>query len=279
MQQRIFILGAPNSGKKTILKGIAHEDVEFLCYDYEEIVLKNHVDYLLRLSGGNQLSLVDEVLDGKLDGIILVINNKNGLQETDEGIISLIEEKSIPYLIFANKQDLNSGNLISNPGTLVIPTIATKSIGVNDGLNLLLGMIESRPEEGKRSMDPGKTTSSTVSSGYGSKFCEIRIFVRPLVFDKVKQALEEEGFSNITVSYMRFIEKTGDHETYRSYTHQSEYPEKVEIMTVALKDNIPYIREAVARIKTDDIDDEMIINPIENVIRIRTMEDGENAIE
>lgn len=275
MQHRIFILGAPNAGKKTVLEAISREDVEFLCYDYEEIVIKNQVDYLLRPSVGNQLSLVDEVLDEKIDGIILVINNKNGLQEPDEGIVSLIEEKGIPYIIFANKQDIKSGNIVSNPGTLVIPTIATQNIGVNDGLNLLLGMIEQpEVEQTQKSV-----RYESVQRNAGSKFCEVKILMRPVELENVKQTLEEEGFSNITVTYLRYIENTGEHETYRSYTHTSEYPEKVEIMTITLRENITYIRSALTRIKTDDIDDELIINPIENVIRIRTREEGENAIE
>lgn len=277
MQHRIFILGAPNAGKKTVLKAISREDVEFLCYDYEEIVIKKQVDYLLRPSVGNQLSLVDEVLDEKIDGIILVINNKNGLQEPDKGIVSLIEEKSIPYIIFANKQDIKSGNLVSNPGTLVIPTISTQNIGVNDGLNLLLGMIEQH-EPGVEQTQKSVRYES-VQRNAGSKFCEVKILVRPVELENVKQALEEEGFSNITVTYLRYIENTGEHETYRSYTHASEYPEKVEIMTVTLRENITYIRSALTRIKTADIDNELIINPIENVIRIRTREEGENAIE
>lgn len=274
LEQRILILGAPNSGKKMVLEGITRDDIEFLCYNYEEIVLKNQANYLLRLSGGSQLSLIDEILDGDMDGIILVINNKTGLKETDQGVISLIEAKNIPYIIFANKQDLKSGNLINNTGAMVIPTIATKNIGINDGLSLLLEMIGQKGEEIQ------EPVSTPVIVNEMSPFCEVKVFLRTIQVENVKKALEKEGFSNLTITNLRFIDSSSEsRETYRSYNHIHEYPEKLEMMLITQRDNIHYIREAIAAIITDDIDDEMFIKSVENVVRIRTSEKGENAID
>lgn len=271
-----MILGAPNSGKKTIFKKlISQEDIEFQSYDYEKIVLKDQVDYLLRLSEENQLSLINERFNEKIDGIIFVINNRAGLTEDDQGIINLINEKNIPHVIFANKQDLKSGSLMNNTEALVIPTIATKGIGINDGLILLLEMME---QKGEYQQESGHYEIGMDKQE--SEFCKVRFFLHQLEFENVKKRLETEGFGNITSTNIKFIDKDlGKQETYRTYTHQLEYPEKVEIMMVITKENIPYVRGALASIKTEDIDDHMIISPVENVIRIRTREEGEDAIE
>lgn len=286
----ILIIGASNSGKKTILNKLTNHDVEFQCYDYEKIVLKDQVDYLLRLSGENQLNLMNEKLDEDVDGIIFVINNRAGFTEDDQGMINLIREKLIPHVIFANKQDLKSGNIINNTESLVIPTIATKGIGVNDGLSLLLEMIG--PEETEQSKyvsepehrqepEPKPILNYRPSKvDEKSEIRNVRFFLSPVEFENVKKKLEAEGFGNITIKNIKHIDKALEkRETYRTYTHTLEYPEKVEVMMVTMKDNITYICKALAGIKSDDIEDNIIVSPVENVIRIRTREKGENAIE
>ncbi len=279
MALKILILGAPNSGKKTILEEIEREEIEFQSFDYEKIVLKDQVDYLLRLSGEDHLSLINRKLNEKIDGIILVVDNQTGLNEDDQGILNLIQEKSITYIVFANKQDLKSGSLNVNTEALVIPTIATKKIGVNDGLNLLLEIIEQNGTYRQESSQESSYHKLRIDE-QGSEFCEVKFSLHHIKFENVKKTLETEGFSNITVTQIKFIDKNlATEETYRSYEHLSEYPEKLEIMMVTQKDNIPYICKALASIKTEYIDDSMVINPVENVIRIRTKEEGENAIE
>lgn len=288
----ILIIGATNSGKKTILNKLrAQEDVEFQSYDCEKIVLKDQVDYLLRLSGANQLNLINERLDKEVDGIIYVVNNRAGFTDDDQGIIDLINEKNIPNVIFANKQDLKSGNIISNTMALVIPTIATKGIGINDGLTLLLEMIESRGIDQDESkgiiqeipggIDQGKSSYHHLRMDeHDPEICKVRFFLRQVEFENVKKRLESEGFGNITITNIKYVDKALEkREIYRTSSYTTQYPEKVELMLVTMKENIHYICQALASIKSEDIDDHLIISPVENVLRIRTREEGENAIE
>lgn len=280
----ILIIGAANSGKKTILNKLrAQEDVEFQSYDCEKIVLKDQVDYLLRLSGANQLNLINERLDKEVDGIIYVVNNRAGFTDDDQGIIDLINEKNIPHVIFANKQDLKSGNIISNTEALVIPTIATKGIGTNDGLTFLLEMIESGgiDQEESREINQQKSSYHPLRiDEHDPEICKVRFFLRQVEFENVKKRLESEGFGNITITNIKYVDKALEkREIYRTSSYTTQYPEKVELMLVTMKENIHYICQALASIKSDDIDDHLIISPVENVIRIRTREEGENAIE
>jgi len=280
----ILIIGAANSGKKTILNKLrAQEDVEFQSYDCEKIVLKDQVDYLLRLSGANQLNLINERLDKEVDGIIYVVNNRAGFTDDDQGIIDLINEKNIPNVIFANKQDLKSGNIISNTMALVIPTIATKGIGINDGLTLLLEMIKSGgiDQEESREINQQKSSYHPLRiDEHDPEICKVRFFLRQVEFENVKKRLESEGFGNITITNIKYVDKALEkREIYRTSSYTTQYPEKVELMLVTMKENIHYICQALASIKSDDIDDHLIISPVENVIRIRTREEGENAIE
>jgi len=280
----ILIMGAANSGKKTILKKLrAQEDVDFQTYDCEKIVLKDQVDYLLRLSGENQLNLINERLDKEVDGIIYVVNNRAGFTDDDQRIIHLINGKNIPHIIFANKQDLKSGNIISNTQALVIPTIATKGIGINDGLTLLLEMIKSGgiDQEESREINQGKSSYQPLRMDkHDPEICKVRFFLRQVEFENVKKRLESEGFGNITITNIKYVDKALEkREIYRTSSYTTQYPEKVELMLVTMKENIHYICQALASIKSDDIDDHLIISPVENVIRIRTREEGENAIE
>lgn len=280
----ILIIGATNSGKKTILNKLrAQEDVEFQSYDCEKIVLKDQVDYLLRLSGENQLNLINERLDKEVDGIIYVVNNRAGFTDDDQGIIDLINEKNIPHVIFANKQDLKSGNIISNTEALVIPTIATKGIGTNDGLTFLLEMIESGgiDQEESREINQQKSSYHPLRiDEHDPEICKVRFFLRQVEFENVKKRLESEGFGNITITNIKYVDKALEkREIYRTSSYTTQYPEKVELMLVTMKENIHYICQALASIKSEDIDDHLIISPVENVLRIRTREEGENAIE
>lgn len=280
----ILIIGAANSGKKTILNKLrAQEDVEFQSYDCEKIVLKDQVDYLLRLSGENQLNLINERLDKEVDGIIYVVNNRAGFTDDDQGIIDLINEKNIPHVIFANKQDLKSGNIISNTMALVIPTIATKGIGTNDGLTFLLEMIESGgiDQEESREINQQKSSYHPLRiDEHDPEICKVRFFLRQVEFENVKKRLESEGFGNITITNIKYVDKALEkREIYRTSSYTTQYPEKVELMLVTMKENIHYICQALASIKSEDIDDHLIISPVENVLRIRTREEGENAIE
>lgn len=275
--KKILIIGATNSGKKSILQHLNQEDIKFLSYTYEKIVINNQIDYLLRLSGNSQLSFIKDVLDENIEGIIVTINNKRGLTDTDQGIICKIREKNIPYIIFANKQDLKSGSLDIDSDTMVIPTIATKGIGINDGLILLLELIKKNAQFKAELIENYEKTH--LRKTRTPELCELVLYFHSWEFENVKKSLEEKGFSNITCTEVEFQARDNRHEIYREQKHHFELQNKIEMMMIIKKEDIKYVKDAIENIKTKDIDNYMIISPIKNVLRIRTQEEGEEAID
>ncbi len=61
--------------------------------------------------------------------------------------MEFIYKKDISYILFANKQDLNSSIPRIDLDVLVIPTIAAEGIGINDGLKMLLKLTGSRVKQ------------------------------------------------------------------------------------------------------------------------------------
>ena len=68
-------------------------------------------------------------------------------------------------------------------------------------------------------------------------------------------------------------------ETYRCSTYELELPPKVEMMMIIKRDEIEYAIQALEAVKTDDVSEKLFISPVEDVIRIRTTERGENAVD
>jgi nitrogen regulatory protein PII len=58
-----------------------------------------------------------------------------------------------------------------------------------------------------------------------------------------------------------------------------ELPPKVEMMMIIKQDEIEYAIQALEVVKTDDVSEKLFITPVEDVIRIRTTERGENAVD
>jgi Nitrogen regulatory protein PII len=51
------------------------------------------------------------------------------------------------------------------------------------------------------------------------------------------------------------------------------------MMMIIKRDEIEYAIQALESVKTDDVSEKLFISPVEDVIRIRTTERGENAVD
>lgn len=152
-ETKIVILGSYNSGKTTTLEHICNEKVMTIDYngttialDYGNIKMDGEVVHIFATPGQERFKFMREILSQGLDGAIVVVDNSTGLTSTDKNIIKRLNSKNVPYVIFANKQDINSealdhDGLINAP---IIPTIAQEGDGINDGLHLLLELIENK---------------------------------------------------------------------------------------------------------------------------------------
>jgi len=110
---------------------------------------------------------------------------------------------------------------------------------------------------------------------------KIEAVIKPFKLDDVKDGLSGLGVQGLTVSEVKgFGRQRGHREIYRGAEYQVDFVSKVKIEVVVASDLVP---DAVEVIKekawTGQIGDgKIFIFPVEEVIRIRTGETGEDAI-
>ena len=110
---------------------------------------------------------------------------------------------------------------------------------------------------------------------------KIEAIIKPFKLDEVKEALHEVGLSGITVLEAKgFGRQKGHTELYRGAEYVVDFLPKVKI-EIIIQDNL--VERAVEAIqqaaKTGRIGDgKIFISNVEEVIRIRTGETGEEAI-
>jgi small GTP-binding protein len=147
---KIVVLGAFNSGKTTTLECICHNKAKIeykgttTSLDYGNTMILGEKVHLFGSPGQERFSFMREILSEGLDGAIVVVDNSQGITHTDQEIIKGLDTSQVPYVVFANKQDLNSSELKLAYEAPVIPTIAQEGNGIVEGLELLLKMVKSR---------------------------------------------------------------------------------------------------------------------------------------
>jgi nitrogen regulatory protein PII len=104
--------------------------------------------------------------------------------------------------------------------------------------------------------------------------------MHPIELENVKEALVNIGFSNLTIIEVGYVEDNVKcKESYRGKNYSSIIPKREEINIIIKHDDIKYVIDALNAIKNEDIYDNIYITPINEVIRIRTEERGEEAVE
>ncbi|MEY2711751.1 MAG: nitrogen regulatory protein [Actinomycetota bacterium] len=109
----------------------------------------------------------------------------------------------------------------------------------------------------------------------------ITAVIKPFKIDDVKDALKSAGVQGITVSEVRGFGRQGGHtETYRGSEYQIDFVPKAKVELVVDDSNadavIEVIRKAAATGKIGD--GKIWVTNVEQVIRIRTGEQGPDAI-
>ena len=110
---------------------------------------------------------------------------------------------------------------------------------------------------------------------------KIEAVIKPFKLDDVKDRLREIGVQGMTVSEVKGFGRTGGKkEVYRDSAYVVDFIPKVKIEIIAKDDMVHQIITAVSNAaKTGRIGDgKIFVTPIEEVIRIRTGESGEDAI-
>jgi nitrogen regulatory protein P-II 1 len=109
----------------------------------------------------------------------------------------------------------------------------------------------------------------------------IEAIIKPFKLDEVKERLRELGVSGMTVSEVKGFGRTGGRtEVYRGSAYVVDFVPKVKI-EVVLKDSIvaDVVEAITAAARTGKIGDgKIFVTSIDDSVRIRTGERGEDAV-
>lgn len=110
---------------------------------------------------------------------------------------------------------------------------------------------------------------------------KIEAIIKPFKLDEVKEALQEIGIQGLSVTEVKgFGRQKGHTELYRGAEYVVDFLPKVKIEVVLSDDMADGAIEAIIdAAKTDKIGDgKIFVSTIEQAIRIRTGESGEDAL-
>ena len=109
----------------------------------------------------------------------------------------------------------------------------------------------------------------------------IKAIIKPFKLDDVREALSEIGVQGITVSEVKgFGRQKGHTELYRGAEYRVDFLPKVKLETVVSDDDVENVINAIREsANTGKIGDgKIFVLPIEQAIRIRTGESGNEAL-
>ncbi|MCU1455539.1 MAG: nitrogen regulatory protein 1 [Acidimicrobiales bacterium] len=109
----------------------------------------------------------------------------------------------------------------------------------------------------------------------------ITAVVKPFRLDEVKAALKDAGIAGITVGEVQgFGRQSGHTEVYRGTEYQIDFVPKIRLEVLASDEQVEQLVDVIsAAARTGKIGDGKIwVTPVEQVLRIRTGEQGPDAI-
>jgi nitrogen regulatory protein P-II 1 len=110
---------------------------------------------------------------------------------------------------------------------------------------------------------------------------KIEAIIKPHKLDEVKERLRQVGVSGMTVSEVKGFGRTGGKtEVYRGSAYVVDFVPKVRVEVVVKDAMVAETVQAIAaQAKTGKIGDgKIFVTPVEEAVRIRTGEKGEDAI-
>ena len=110
---------------------------------------------------------------------------------------------------------------------------------------------------------------------------KIEAIIKPFKLDEVKEALQEAGIQGLSVTEVKgFGRQKGHTELYRGAEYVVDFLPKVKIEVVLTDDMVDAaIAAIVAAARTGKIGDgKIFVSTVEQAIRIRTGETGDDAV-
>lgn len=109
----------------------------------------------------------------------------------------------------------------------------------------------------------------------------VTAIIKPFKMDDVRAALSDIGVQGVTVTEVKgFGRQRGHTELYRGAEYVVDFLPKLKLEIAAAEDQVEAIVEAIiSSASTGKIGDgKIFVSPLEQVVRIRTGETGEEAI-
>ncbi|HOD71162.1 MAG: Nitrogen regulatory protein P-II [Deltaproteobacteria bacterium ADurb.BinA179] len=110
---------------------------------------------------------------------------------------------------------------------------------------------------------------------------KIEAIIKPFKLDEVKEELQALGITGMTVTEVRgFGRQKGHKEVYRGAEYQVDFIPKIKIEIVVSSAMVESVVQSIIKsAKTGKIGDgKIFILPLEEVVRIRTGESGDDAV-
>jgi nitrogen regulatory protein P-II 1 len=110
---------------------------------------------------------------------------------------------------------------------------------------------------------------------------KIEAIIKPFKLDEVKEGLNEIGIQGITVSEVKgFGRQKGHTELYRGAEYVVDFIPKIKMEIIVKDDLVAKVVEVIEEsAKTGRIGDgKIFVTPVDEVVRIRTGERGDDAI-
>ena len=109
----------------------------------------------------------------------------------------------------------------------------------------------------------------------------ITAIIRPFKLEAVREALAEAGVSGLTVTEVKgYGRQKGHTELYRGAEYVVDLLPKIKVEAVVAEKLVEIVLEAIVHAaRTDKIGDgKIFVSPIDQVLRIRTGEIGDDAL-
>jgi nitrogen regulatory protein P-II 1 len=110
---------------------------------------------------------------------------------------------------------------------------------------------------------------------------KVEAIIKPFKLDEVKESLSEIGVHGMTVSEVKGFGRTGGKkEVYRGSAYVVDFVPKVKLEIIVPEESVRQVVNAITEAaRTGRIGDgKIFVTPIDEIVRIRTGETGEDAI-
>ncbi|MDR3178332.1 MAG: P-II family nitrogen regulator [Campylobacteraceae bacterium] len=110
---------------------------------------------------------------------------------------------------------------------------------------------------------------------------KVEAIIKPFKLDDVKDALSELEISGMTVSEVKgYGRQQGHSELYRGAEYIVDFLPKIKIEVIVKDNDLKAVIDAITKVaRTGKIGDgKIFVSAVEEVIRIRTEENGEDAL-